>query len=445
MSIYPSGSVVAANYADDQMGNPFAEAMPDVLSPNYFIKHIASLPAMPHDLQAFSLEERRRHLSLLSSLFLPLPYMYTIYDSLYRAIATTYTTRMALDEIRQINALFGGRAEMNYAVQADSGSILGVPGIGKSSTVHRCLSIMPQVIEHTEYRGQPFYCKQILYLQVECPSDCSIKTLAFNILLALDKVIGSRYLDNLTSLRSSSASAIATQIKILCMTHHVGLLLIDEIQNAVVTANRNHQVRPLIKFLVELTNDTCTAIYFIGTPLAEELFICQEHLKRRTRGVRLLPLKPDWTYRTFLEKLWQYQFTPQITPLTDKLANKLYDWSGGIPAYIVKIFQETQAQSLLMGSGCISESIMQRAIDILSIKVPRTYSGGTYISDFELGEPSPEPVSGSENGPKLYANKRGRKAAVRDKADLLVAYRTGQDVLSHLTAHGLLEEREPPC
>ena len=77
----------------------------------------------------------------------------------------------------------------------------------------------------------------------------------------------------------------------------------------------------------------------------------------------------------------------------------------------------------------ISERVMQRAIDILAIKVPKTYSGGTYISDFEVNDAganeappaqvpaelpreltaeSPEPV------PRLYANQRGRKAAATE-------------------------------
>src|SRR5699024_5098820 len=119
----------------------------------------------------------------------------------------------------------------------------------------------------------------------------------------------------------------------------------------------------------------------------EELFTSQEHLKRRTRGVRLLPLKPDGTYLDFLNGIWGYQYTAKSAPLTDKLACKLYDHSGGIPAYIVKIFAESQVQALLMGRSCIDEKVMQRAIDVLAIKVPKTYAGGTYISDFGLGEP----------------------------------------------------------
>lgn len=338
MSKYPNEQTVGAVYDDAPVGNPFLAAMPDMFPPEKVFEKIGSKLPIPHNLSDMTAEERRRQIPVLSTVFIPMNYMYNLYDILYRTIQTTYTTRTMIEEIRQINTLFNDEEKLSFSTGADSGSILGVPGIGKTSTIKRCLSTMPQVIEHTEYMGKAFFCKQVLYLHVECPSDCSVKTLAFNILAALDRAIGSHYLENLTVLRSASASAAATQVKILCMTHHVGLILVDEIQNAVVTARKNRQVKPLIKFLVELTNDTSTGIYFAGTPLAEELFTSQEHLKRRTRGVRLLPLKPDGTYLAFLNGIWSYQFTAKPAPLTDKLACKLYDHSGGIPAYIVKIF-----------------------------------------------------------------------------------------------------------
>lgn len=441
MRKYPMSRVVGAVYDNAPADNPFLAAMPEMIPSEEFFGALAENPPLPHDLLGMTPEERRQQLPLLSSLFIPMEYMYVIYDLLYRAIRTTYTTRTMLQEVRQINRLFLGQTDGSYATQADSGSILGVPGVGKTSTVKRCLALLPQVIEHTEHQGKPFFCKQVLYLHVECPSDCSVKTLAFNMLSALDRALGSNYLGNLKSIQSASASAAATQIKILCMTYHVGLILIDEIQNAVVTARQNRQVKPLIKFLVELTNDTCTGVYFVGTPLAEELFTCQDHLKRRTRGIRLLPLKPDGAYRAFLKALWPFQFTQTCAPLTDSLANKLYDYSGGIPAYLLKIFQEAQAQALLQGRSSLSEGSIQRAVDILAIKVPKTYSGGTYLSDIGLGEhrePEQVPEQTAEV-PRLYANKRGRKAVQREDADLLAAYRAGTDLTAHLETHGLLE------
>ena len=445
MSKYPTSQRVAAVYDPAQEGNPFLAAMPKMLAHSAFMAAVRSLPPLPAGLGAMMPEERRQHLPMLSSLFIPMDYTYVLYDQLFRALSSTYSTRTMLEEIQRTNALF--RGSPIYATQPATGSILGVPGVGKSSTIRRSLSLLPQVIEHEKYQGKPFFCKQILYLIVECPSDCSVKTLGLNIAVAIDKAIGSSYAKQLTTLRSAAASAIATQVKVLCLTHHVGLILIDEIQNAVTTAQKNKQIKPLIKFLVELTNDTCTSAFFVGTPIAEELFSSQEHLKRRTRGMRLLPFKPDGAYRAFLQAIWPYQLTPTTAPLSEQLANKLYDHSGGIPAYIIKIFQESQAQALLQGESCISAKTMQRDIERLAIKVPRTFSGGTHISDFEGCPDAEQPTSlDIEDTPapvsRLYAKPRGRKAAPREETDLLLAYQ-GDNLENYLRTHGLLEEW--PC
>lgn len=445
MSKYSTSQRVAAVYDPAQEGNPFLAAMPKMLAHSAFMAAVRSLPPLPAGLGAMMPEERRQHLPMLSSLFIPMDYTYVLYDQLFRALSSTYSTRTMLEEIQRTNALF--RGSPIYATQPATGSILGVPGVGKSSTIRRSLSLLPQVIEHEKYQGKPFFCKQILYLIVECPSDCSVKTLGLNIAVAIDKAIGSSYAKQLTTLRSATASAIATQVKVLCLTHHVGLILIDEIQNAVTTAQKNKQIKPLIKFLVELTNDTCTSAFFVGTPIAEELFSSQEHLKRRTRGMRLLPFKPDGAYRAFLQAIWPYQLTPTTAPLSEQLANKLYNHSGGIPAYIIKIFQESQAQALLQGESCISAKTMQRAIERLAIKAPRTFSGGTHISDFEGCPDAEQPTSlDIEDTPapvsRLYAKPRGRKAAPREETDLLLAYQ-GDNLENYLRTHGLLEEW--PC
>ena len=437
MSKYSPGHTVGAVY-DGNSGNPYLDAMPDMLSPEQFARGIASYPPIPHDLSEMSPEERRGLLPSLASIYVPMPYQYAIYDTLYRAISMTYRTADVVESTRAINAYYCSQST-NYATQADSGSILGVPGCGKTATVRRCLSTMPQVVEHMEYQGQPCYCKQVMWLHVECPSDCSVKTLGFGIMAALDRAIGSKYLQSTQGLRSASASAIAVQTKNLLTNHHVGLLVVDEIQNAVLTARKNRQEKPLLRFLVELTNETMTSIYFIGTPVAEELFVSQEHLKRRTRGIRLAPFKPDGAYLDFVRKIWPYQYTAQVAPLTTSIGNKLYDCSGGIPAYVIKIFAEAQAQALLIGCSSINEKVIQRAVELLAIKVPRSYAAGTHISDFEIGMDVPEPPLEQEEIPRQYANKRGRKAAQRDDGDLLMAYNKSIDLEAHLKENGYLE------
>lgn len=206
----------------------------------------------------------------------------------------------------------------------------------------------------------------------------------------------------------------------------------DEIQNAVLTARANKQIRALVRFLVELTNDTSTAVFFAGTPIAEELFVSQEHLKRRTRGVRLLPMKQDGVYRGFLEQLWKYQFTIKKATLTSDLANLIYEGSCGIPAYIVKIFQEAQNMALMNGTDCIGAKIIRQTIDILAIKLPKSYGGGTSLSAFSVNE-----VVDEDEVVQVTTN-RGRKAAARDDDDLLVVYKSGVDMVQFLKERGML-------
>ena len=411
-----------AVYTSDE-DNPYLAAMPELLKKDDFLLRIRSLPVLPADMSDLSGETRRKLLSGLADLFLPMDYMYMIYDLIYRAIQTTYRTKTVVDSIRQIGILRQGR-QRTFATQAQSGAILGVPGVGKTSTVRRCLAQLPQVIEHRIFQGQAFYKKQILYLCVECPSDCSIKTLAYSIIAAVDRAIGSDYFQVISHQSRISASALTTQLKIICINHAIGLIVVDEIQNAISTAEKARRIKPLVTFLLELLNDTCTGVYFVGTLEADEVFCGHDHLKRRTRGLRLLPLRPDGTYRRFLETIWQYQFTLHRIALTDQIANNIYDHSGGIPAYIIQIFMEAQAQAIIGSEDVIDAKIVQRAINMLCISIPKTYPAGVSLSDFsvsvvEEGQHQEMPAIPHDSVPRMYATPRGRRPKTRDRVDLI--------------------------
>lgn len=430
---YEKEKTVNAIYTKNhfQNENIFIEAMPKMLSKDEFFKSIENFPGYIENINSNSPEERRSVLINIYKCFYPMDYMYYIYDVLYRAIIENYSSKSTIESIRQINALHQGREnELEYTTHSYSGAILGVPGIGKTSTIKRSLSVMPQVIVHTNYNGQKLYEKQILYLVVECPSDCSVKTLATSILVAIDKAISSEYsYDIVRNSKESVIGRLIERVKIACLRHHVGVIIIDEIQNAVATATKTKQIKPLIKFLVELTNEACVSTCFCGTLLAEELFQTQEHLKRRTRGLRLLPLKPDITYRDFLTKIWKYQTTLKKTPLTDKLANLIYDYSGGIPAYILKIFVEVQAYAILNGTEEITQEGIKDVAKKLQLDIQKRYLSGTSISDFEINTVNIEEKK-EENAEEiisLFAKKRGRPVIKRNSKDLIEIYKGSKE------------------
>lgn len=463
-------SVVSAEYKE-QAGNPYLEALPEPLSREEFNRRIQSELPCSYNLRRLRAEERRAKAMDIDNWFQAMDYMYVIYDMLYRAMRSSYQSKTIVDSVRQMNALYmdfrtGRERSLPYSTQAYSGAILGVPGIGKTSTVRRCLSLIPQVIVHTQYQEKEFYTKQINYLMVECPSDCSIKTLVFNILAAIDHAIDTDYFKQVTKQGSITVSALTTKLKIICLNHKVGVIVIDEIQNAIQTAAKNKQTKPLIKFLVELTNETATSLIFCGTLEAEALFIQQEHLKRRTRGLRLLPLKYDITYRKFITELWNYQVTLKTVPLTEKLMKQIYDLTAGIPAYIVKVIQEAQIQAILMGKEKLSYQIIKESVELLGIDVPKYYAyNGTSISDFAVREVETESfgstselcattqtyaqlssVSESDTQSmqpvrRYFATKRGRPEAKRDRTDLIVLWKTEKELTEKLESLDLLGRR----
>ena len=130
----------------------------------------------------------------------------------------------------------------------------------------------------------------------------------------------------------------------------------------------------------------------------------------------------------------------------------MYDLSGGIPAYIVKIFCEAQVQALQAGAERLDDKLIRKAVETLNIVVPKTYAKGTYLSDFAVCDTDedaetdaeadtaealePEPVR------RLYAVPRGRPKAKRDEHDILTLVAAGQDpetAAAALEQAGLLE------
>lgn len=441
---YINEVMVSAEYKEES-GNPYMEALPEQLSREAFNEMIRSDLPGSYGMEKLSPQERRAKTMDLDKWFQPMDYMYVVYDMLYRAMTATYQSKTIVESVRQLNAIYmdfrtGRERSLPYATQVYSGAVLGVPGIGKTSTIRRCLSLMPQVILHTRYQGKEFYTKQINYLVVECPSDCSIKTMVFNTLAAIDRALGSDYFTQIAKSRNLAASALSAKLKIICMNHHVGVIVIDEIQNAVRTAAKTNQTKPLIKFLVELTNETATSLLFCGTLDAEELFVQKEHLKRRTRGLRLLPLKYDVSYRKFITELWNYQVTLKESELTEKLMKQIYDLTAGIPACIVRVVQEAQIQAILTGAEKVTYEQMKQAVAMLGIDVPKYYGGnGTSISDFNVKEIEME---GSEDsGHRYFATKRGRPESRRDVTDILELLKNETDFLKRLEELDLIERR----
>ena len=423
-----------AVYDDNGSHNPLLEALPDLLSKKELFSQIMSIPELD-DKTYLSGQKRAALMYQLAEMFIPLDYMYDMYNCIYRAIQSTYLTQNCYDSIRKMNySIYDNITavkKLQFCTQSESGAILGVPGIGKTSSLRHCLRTMPQIIAHQNYHGEMLYCQQITYLFVECPADCSIKTLGHNIGYAIDKALGTNYSTTLWRCTRETVGAVALTIKQLCATYHIGVIVLDEIQNVIAMNTVKRQNARLIKFLIELMNDTSTAIILVGTLESDLLFLREDHLKRRTRGLRLLPMEYDNVYKGFLQSIWEYQYTEKTVELNENMMKLIYTASSGITSYIVKIFTESQARAISIGAKAINERIIKETISALSIVKPKAYNTGLSISSFATRQERQEFNQGIDRIKEISVSKtikRGRPAKMRDSKDILALLDSVKDL-----------------
>lgn len=126
---------------------------------------------------------------------------------------------------------------------------------------------------------------------------------------------------------------------------HIGILIIDEIQNCVGSRNG----RGLVAMLTQLINSSGISIGLIGTPETLSLFESAFQLARRSLGLQYNSLKKDSYFNSFCKILFGYQYVKNRTEITPQIIDWLYDHSDGITAVVVSLIHG--AQELAISTG----------------------------------------------------------------------------------------------
>lgn len=417
---YKNNQIVDAIYTNTDTNNPFIEALPEKVAKQDFIKETTYRPQLLSS--EYDVDSKLNYLNNIRAFSYSFDYMYEVYSDLYDCITDNYKTKNTYMFLKQnINM-----PSQKFFINSRTMSLLGTPGIGKSSTIKKCLDFFPKMISHTNYKNQSIYFKQIPYLYIECPFDCSVKSFALKIMTEIDAVAGTDYSKIYIETRYTIESII-NYIEKMCTFFHFGVIVIDEIQNVVLAALKKKQTRLLMKVVLGLSNSSCSSLYFSGTLEAEQLFESEEYLKRRTLGKRLLPLKKDKIYYLFLTDLWKCKIINEIN-LTKELASGLYEITGGIPFYIVEMFILMQKEYLLSEDDKIDLSFIKKIADKYNVHVYPEKEGGMSISDFAIKDKE--------------ARKVGRPVLIKENDDITGIYEKAQNInelISKLDEIGLIE------
>ena len=192
-------------------------------------------------------------------------------------------------------------------------------------------------------------------IHVQTPADCSIKGLLFEILRKVDEMLDTRYHYNAMRINATADMLIGSVSTVAL--NHIGLLVVDEIQNVVNSKNGT----TIIGMLTQLINNAGISICMVGTPKSALFFGQEMMLARRSLGLSYGPFSYDETFAEFCRELFQYQYVQNRTELNESILQWLYNHSKGNASVVVSLLHDAQEIAILDGAEELGLPSLEKA------------------------------------------------------------------------------------
>lgn len=328
--------------------NKVIKELPDMLSGKELQKAMSIIPKYDKQIQEDgSMAERLLKLSDLYSIYIPSQMSTEIYSKLYLGIIRSMQKKGNKLAVQQFNSTYrtmqniknktGNQQYDGIIGGSDSFTIIGASGIGKSSAISRALNLIDA--NHVIEIEQP-YTKILPCLTVQCPFDSSVKGLLLEILRKVDEQLWTDYAQT----KRFTTDMLIGSVSQVCL-NHIGLLVVDEIQNVVNSKNGKN----LIGSLTQLINNSGISICMVGTPESEIFFEQAMQLARRSVGLKYTVLPYDEHFCEICECLFSYQYVRNITQIDNTIIDWLYQHSAGVISIVVSLIHDAQETTILNG------------------------------------------------------------------------------------------------
>lgn len=363
-----------AKYREERLpmyrDNPLVRALPPLAPAKEVLDSLKYKPVFePYQLE-WSAEERIAMLPQLQNFMVPMACHVGLVRAMDNMLRAGYVGRAP--NTPEFSAMFQKLYEMQQAgmrfsqlassrIPQISSSLIGVSGMGKTSTIERWAAMFPEVIYHPDLNHY-----QIPVMITEAPSDgSSVKGLAHGLLHQVDRLVpGNDYYKQYSQNGRAGSESLMWAVARTLGLHSVGLLVVDEIQN-LENCSKKEQV--VLTELVTACNIMKVPILFTGTNRARKVLGSVFRKARRATGHNI----PPWDrlrqstatshgeWDGFLNALWKFQWNRNPVELTTEFNNKMYDLSQGIIDIAIKLFGACQARAILDGSETLTVPLLE--------------------------------------------------------------------------------------
>lgn len=369
---------VTARYSPQRIpqfkGNPLIEALPPSMTDEKLVQALTLSPDFAPEQRQWSRHERIMMIESLQNFMVPLRNHVELARALDAMLRSGYVGRAprtpdhaAISQKVYANQMGGTTFSQcaNTRTPQLSTALIGLSGMGKTTTVARWCAHLPRVIFHPDTN-----LYQIPYLHVEMPSDgASIKGLAHGILQKVDEIIpDAGYFDLYAKQGRSSTDTLMRGVARVMHLHSVGILICDEVQNL---ANATKGGQRVMTELVSACNDLRVPILFIGTNKAAQVLDVDFRQARRSSGHgvqvwdRLQRGAPgeltEWD--DFLQVLWHYQWVRNPVALDSHFGYVMYELSQGVIDLAIKLFATAQVSAMLNGEERLTPELLAQVFD----------------------------------------------------------------------------------
>ena len=337
------------------MENILAKALPPMLTGSALDEALSILPEYDPNICTQDAATRLIALNDLYKVFVPTKMASEIYTRMYLSLLRSLQkkeTKLAIQQYNENSKAFRQQSYNGIINGADSFSIIGESGLGKSSAITRSIQLLTaeEIIEIKKPYSQIIPC-----VLVQTPFDASIKSLLLEILRVVDEKLGSKYYANALRVKSTTDMLIGSVSQVAL--NHIGLLVVDEIQHVV-----NHKNgKTLVGCLTQLINNSGISIAMIGTPESAAFFTQAMQLARRSLGLQYEALEFGEEFQRVCETLYRYQFVSNRTELDFATTQWLYEHSSGNISIVAGLIHDAQEAAILEGTEVLNMNTLRLA------------------------------------------------------------------------------------